>query len=542
MALTGGRLVVAGTADAVMKGERAFAEWTVPTDTLTSFSDVLDADDCAAIDGEAYRRARTWYRAEGTGIDPTEIDGASLGRAYELRATAMLVACLRARLVLTRLIGRTHGVSVEIRGAGEEWAIAARGLGHSIAEGSRIGRSLAAIVPDSGVLGPSRLGRVLTAARRFTAPASVDLVLSESPRWAAAYHDVLLGRWPAIAVNPGPRLQLNAIAHRWRLGSTWLADTAHDAHARSVVDLAESSDPDDESLRSSFIADLPQLAGWATLGRSFGARVAVAAQDVTPAARSVLLGFQAGGGRVITLEHGLSGGYTEQVHSVADHLAAWGPVQAAYHRDAGPSSIDVVEVGWPRLQAAVARNQEQADPRVDIAFFDQPPTPLSAGSWPEDALTNHAIVERYAERHPSRQVAVKLHPASSFYHAKAVAHDRAVVVSGDSLSLIRNARIVAAATSTTALEAMAIGRPVIRLVNRGYIGPVDFLRDSGALVSAGDAEAFEAAVELLLSDRSAYRQAVESGRAYASAFVIGLDQPGSAEARLVGLVEGLVGQ
>jgi glycosyltransferase involved in cell wall biosynthesis len=179
---------------------------------------------------------------------------------------------------------------------------------------------------------------------------------------------------------------------------------------------------------------------------------------------------------------------------------------------------------------------------VDIAFFDQPPTPLSAGSWPEDARSAHAIVERYAERHPSRRVTVKQHPASSFYHAKAGAHDNAVVVSGDSLSLIRKARIVAAATSTTALEAMAIGRPVIRLVNRGYIGPVDFLRDSGALVSAGDAEAFETAAELLLSSRSAYRQAVESGRAYASAFVTGLDQPGSAEARLVGLVKGLLGQ
>jgi hypothetical protein len=342
-------------------------------------------------------------------------------------------------------------------------------------------------------------------------------------------------------VNPGARLLLAGLAHRRRIRTTWLADAAHGGHGRTAAELPATSDPGDAVVRSAFIADLPKLAGWAALGRAVRARVAVAAQDVTPAARSALLGFKSGGGRVVTLEHGISGGYAEQIHSIADHLAVWGPIQATYHRDAGPPSIDVVEVGWPRLQAATAHPPEK-NPRVDLAFFGQPATPLSAGSWPEDALRSRAIVEGYAERHPNRRVAVKPHPATRDYHSAEIVHASATVASGDSLSIIRDARLVAAATSTTALEAMALGRPVIRLANRGFIGPVDFLRDSGAVVSADDGETFEAAAEELLSSPTAYRRAVELGRAYAAAFVTGLDRPGSAEDRLVGLVRSLLAQ
>jgi hypothetical protein len=533
-------LVIAGTAAGVSPGERAFVESAIPRDLWASFSDVLASDECAAIDREAYHRARTWYRgtnARSHGSDATEFEGVSLGRAYELRATGILVAYLRARTVLMRLVGSPRPTVVEIREAGEEWALAARDLGLHVSDGSRIGRSIGAVIPDSALRRPGNLGRALGAAAGFLAAASEDLVLSESPRWAAPYHDDLLRRWSALAVGPGPRLLLTALARRGRLRSVWLADVGPDDRSQGVMDLAGSSEPGDAVLRSSFLADLPALTGWATLGRSLRGRVAVAAQDVTPAARAVLVGFQAGGGRVITLEHGISGGYAEQVHSIADHLAVWGPIQAAYHRTAGPPSIDVVEVGWPRLQLAGGRPLPDEAAPLDIAFFDQPATPLSAGSWPEDSLRGHEIVERYAERNPGRRVVVKHHPAARHYHATEVVHRGACTTTGDSLSIIRRARVIAAATSTTALEAMTIGRPVIRLVNRGYIGPVDFLRDSGAVVSAADAEAFEAAAEELLSSPSTYRRAVERGREYAAAFVSGLDQPGAAERRLLDLVE-----
>jgi hypothetical protein len=535
-------LVIARTSASVNPDERAFVESSLRGDAWTTYSDILGPDDCSAIDREAYRQARAWYRSKDADADLTEVQGVSLGRAYELRATAMLVAYLRARTVLAKLPKPTAGTTVYVRDAGEEWVIAARSLGLDVDERSRILRPLSSIVPDPGAQSPRTLARILARVGRAVRPATVDIALSESPRWADSYHSALLGHWPAIAVNPRRGMLLAAMLRRRSLCVTWLSDSVPDGLARREIEVAESPEASDAFLRSLFIADVPQLAGWAALGRSFKARVAIAAQDVTPAVRSVLLGFQAAGGRVITLEHGISGGYAEQVHSVADQLAVWGPIQAAYHRDAGPPAIDVVELGWPRLQAAAAEHRAREDPNVDIVFFGQPATPLSSGSWPEDALSSHAIVEAYADRHPSRRVAVKLHPATRAYHATEVAHARAVMVSGDSLSIIRRARVVTAATSTTALEAMAIGRPVIRLMNRGSIGPVDFLRDSGAVVSVGDVDAFEAAAEQLLSDPIAYRRAVELGRAYAATFITGLDRPGSAEERLVGLIRRLLAQ
>lgn len=540
LAMSKAELVIAGTAAAVAHGERAFAESSLPGDVWTTYSDILGADECAAIDRDAYSRARTWYRSEGGDTDLSEVQGVSLGRAYELRATAMLVAYLRAKIVLAKLTRPRVGTTVYVRDAGEEWVIAARSLGLRVQEGSRIGRPLASIVPDPGGHRPRNLGRMLSVVGRRLQPAAGDIVLSESPRWAAAYHSSLLRRWSAIALNPRPGLILSGLIRHRRMSVMWLGDSApHDA-VRQMIELPPSVDPGDAILRSSFIADLPRLAGWANLGHSLQPRVAVATQDVTPAVRSVLLGFQAAGGRIVTLEHGISGGYAEQVHSVADRLGTWGSMQAAYHRLAGPPSIEVVELGWPRLEAAAADYPAGNTPKIDVAFFSQPPTPLSAGSWPEDALRSHAIVEGYADRQPNRRVAVKFHPATRAYHAAEATHAGAVVVSGDSLSIIRHARVVAAATSTTALEAMAMGRPVVRLVNRGYIGPTDFLRDSGAVVSVASVDEFEAAAEELLSSPSAYRRAVELGRAFAAAFVIGLGQPGFAEGRLVDVVRVLV--
>ncbi|MHB8958915.1 MAG: glycosyltransferase [Candidatus Limnocylindrales bacterium] len=535
-------LIGAGTTAAVSQGELAFVESSLPGDAWKTYSDILGPSVCSAIDREAYGRARSWYRSGDGDADLTEVRGVSLGRAYELRATAMLVAYLRARTVLANLTRPMVGTKVHVRDAGEEWVIAARSLGLDIDERSRIVRPLASIVPDPGAHSPRSLGRMLASVARPLKSPKVDIVLSESPRWATAYHSSLLRRWPAIAVNPRPGMLLAALVERRRLHVTWLADSLPDRLARGVIKIAESPDPGDAVLRSSFIADLPRLAAWAALGRSFQARLALATQDVTPAVRSVLLGFQAAGGRVITLEHGISGGYAEQVHSLADHLGVWGPIQAAYHRDAGPPSIDVVELGWPRLEAAAAQHRAEQEPKMDIVFFGQPATPLSAGSWPEDALRSHAIVEGYANRHPRRRVAVKLHPATRAYHATVMAHDRAVMAAGDSLSLIRRARVVAVATSTTALEAMAMGRPVIRIATRGYIGPVDFLRDSGAVVSVTDADEFEVAAEQLLSSRSAYARAVELGWAYAGAFVTGLNRPRSAEDRLIELVQTLLAE
>ena len=155
MTVGAAELIVARAPTAVTKGERAFVEASLPKDDWPTYSDLLGADDCSAIDREAYQRARTWYRSTDRLANSSEVQGVSLGRAYELRATAMLVAYLRARTVLARLTRPGDGTIIQTRDVGEEWTVAARSLGLSVSRRCRISRSLMSIVPDPQ---PSGLG------------------------------------------------------------------------------------------------------------------------------------------------------------------------------------------------------------------------------------------------------------------------------------------------------------------------------------------------------------------------------------------------
>jgi hypothetical protein len=83
---------------------------------------------------------------------------------------------------------------------------------------------------------------------------------------------------------------------------------------------------------------------------------------------------------------------------------------------------------------------------------------------------------------------------------------------------------------------MSLGRPVLQVPPRGYIGPTEFIGESGAARRVDSGEELAAATEHLLSDRSAYRDASERGRAYARSFIQGFGQPGGAVRRLADLV------
>jgi hypothetical protein len=265
--------------------------------------------------------------------------------------------------------------------------------------------------------------------------------------------------------------------------------------------------------------------------------VAVAAQDVLPPERAFLLGLRAAGGSVITLEHGISGGYTEQVWSVANALAVWGEPQAAYHRVAGPPGLRVVPVGWPLLESSVALAPPTRDDAWDLLHFSQPSADLSAGNWPESHLHALQMVEDYARQNPHQRVAIKLHPSSQANGFTAPSIRHAHIVTAKSLDLIRSARVVLVVSSTTGIEAMSLGRPVLQVRPRGYIGPseFEFIGASGAARRVDSAAELAAAMGQLLTDGLAYRDAVERGRAYARSFIEGFGQSGTAVRRLAEL-------
>lgn len=521
----------------VAPSERAFVEQLgYPEPDRLTYSSLMSAEECAAIDLGAYRDARSWYVDEGW--DTTVVEGVSLGRAFEYSATETFVRHRRAALVLKKLLADSADKTVRLRGVGSEWWTMARALGaEPIAEGPGVVPS-----PTTGayVPPPSRSRRLAARLAGVRPPKSPWLVLVGSPAWARPYHRHLLRRASARLVDPSRRVLFYAMSQRTRVTSIWLADLDRPPRQPTLADSAIRS-PEHEPLRaveSLFQQFQASMSSWAAAGRRAGGSgvVAIAGQDVLPPERAFLLGVRAAGGRVITLEHGISGGYTEQVSSVADVLAAWGEPQATYHRSAGPSGLRVVALGWPRLESSAALAPPVGDDAWDLLHFSQPSDVLSAGDWPEAHLHALQMVEDYARRHPHRRVAIKLHPASRAYGFSPFPIQHAHIVTADSLALIRSARVVLVVASTTGIEAMSLGRPVLQVPPRGYIGPTEFIGESGAAHRVDSGEELAAATEHLLSDESAYRDASERGRAYARSFIQGFGQPGGAVRRLADLV------
>jgi len=529
--------VIAHSVDLVATGERAFVrQLSDPEPNRLTYSSLMSAQECEAIDLGAYRDARSWYVNQG--LDTTVVDGVSLGRAFEYSATEILVRQHRAALVLRKLLADSAEKTVRLRGVGDEWQTMARALGAvPIAEGPGLVPS-----PTTGadLTPPSRSRRLAARLVGLRPPKNPWLVLVGWSAGARPYHRHLLRRASAQLVDPGSRALLYAMGQRARVTSIWLADLARHSPLATLSDSAVTS-PEHEPLRAveaRFQMLEASLSAWADAGRRVGGSgvVAVVAQDVLPPQRAFLLGLRAAGGSVITLEHGLSGGYTEQVSPVADVLAAWGEPQAAYTRTASPPGLRVVAVGWPRLESAAAIAPPPGRDAWDLLHFSQPSEDLSAGNWPEEHLHALQMVEEYARLHPDRRVAIKLHPSSRTYGFVPPPVRHAQLVTAESLALISSARVVLVVRSTTGIEAMSLGRPVLQVPPRGYIGPTEFIGESGAARRVDSVEELATATEHLLSDRSAYGDAVERGRAYARSFIHGFGQPGVAVRRLADLV------
>lgn len=531
--------VIAHSADLVAAGERAFVQQLDdPEPDRLTYSSLMTAQECEAIDLGAYRDARSWYLDGGS--DATIATGVSLGRAFEYNATEILIRHHRAALVLRKLLADSADKTVRLRGVGDEWWTMARALGADpVVE-------VPGVVPFAGSgahPGHPSWERRLAARLAGVRPAKNPLLaLVGTPKWAFPYHRDLLRREPGVFVDPTRRALLHAVRQRARITSVWLADLERDRRPPTPYGSAVTS-PEDASMRAveaRFQVLQASLSSWADAGRRVGGSgvVALATQDVLPPERAFLLGLRVAGGRVITLEHGIGGSLTEQVASVADILAVWGDPQAAYHRAAGPPGLRVAAVGWPRLESSAALAPPAGDGAWDLLHFSQPSIDLSAGDWPESNLHAIRMVEDYARRHPERKVAIKFHPGSYAHGFAPPPIRHAHLVSGESLALIRSARVVLVVASTTGIEAMTLGRPVLQVPPRGYVGPskVEFIGASGAARRVDSVEELDIAMEQLLSDSSAYGDAVERGLAYARSFIQGLGQPGAAVQRLSELV------
>ena len=525
-------LVLALSPDLVRSGERAFVErLETARGGMASYSALLSAQDCREVDEAAYGDARSWYRTPA-GADRSLHDGASLGRAFEYVATTELIRLYRATRVLERLRSDAPISQVTLRGVNHEWAFAARELGLPVKAEATLG---AGPLPGTRITAPklyhrSAAGLLSLAAR----PPRIGLIAARG--WAKAYGTVIADRWPLEAVEPGPRFVLGMTRSGRSMKSLWLTD------ARGTSDDAPSDPLPGTSpfLSATFSQYACEMRAAATLGAERVRRypVVVACEDVVPPVRAFLLGFRNAGGRVVTLEHGISGAFADQVHSVADVLGVWGEPHRRYHSSLAPPGVAVSVLGWPRLEGV--RPGGGADAVWDVVFFAQPTQDLACGSWPEDVLRSRAMVESYAASHPSRRVAIKLHPSSEAYGWIGPGDGRVELVSGGSLDVLRKTRVAVLELSTTGIEAMALGIPVVQVGGETFLGGPDFISDSGAPRATNVTELSDA-VEHLLSDVNAREHSTARGREYAELFVDSLTTPGAAGQRLTEIVAFLEG-
>lgn len=520
----GGRFLIVRNGSMAGGSANVFAESPAGLGaTPLSFSDLLGANECAAIDEAAYGTARNWYRT-ADGSHAVLIDRIPVGRAIEYPVTIALVRYLRAKAVLRKLV-QLGAETLDLRGVGWEWGFAADAM-----ELRYVGNTMDELAPSRGALTPSRVERLLAAviARGRSTP---RVALVGAPSWVIPYLRAFKQSYPVHLVEPGLRALL-AAATRLDTSHEWLPQRIHPEAAELPVGLTADVD---RVVRHVAARLRPALAAGAAAGLEAAARVrlAVAAQDVLPAERSYLLGLIEGGCRVFTLEHGIGGSYRHQVWSIAHRLGTWGQPQAAYHQPRQPEGLQIVSVGSARMEDFWHLAQGHQRPRWDILFFEQPAPALSAGSWDSDHVRASQLLDELPGRMPGLRIARKSHPSS---RRPPTVIGRASELTEDATRILPAARCVVVVTSTAGLEAMAAGIPVIQIAPRGPVGLPSFLTQSGAAAVVETAQQLEEAVRKILED-AAYRQRmVARGRDYAAEFVTGIETAGSSAKRVGRLV------
>lgn len=159
----------------------------------------------------------------------------------------------------------------------------------------------------------------------------------------------------------------------------------------------------------------------------------------------------------------------------ADRVAAWGPLDAEWFRRELPPRTRIMATGSPRYDGVhpdAAGMTEDPLPEVPasvpvVLFASQPFVQGRADASPWDRTALIDIVVETMRRGRGYRIVRKRHPAEE-PDGLLPAEDEALaqrVHRRDTLALIRRCSVVLAVSSTVALEAMYLGRPVV------FLGP-----------------------------------------------------------------------
>jgi len=178
---------------------------------------------------------------------------------------------------------------------------------------------------------------------------------------------------------------------------------------------------------------------------------------------------------VALLQHGVIARPFGYKHFDGDRVAAWGPADAKWFRDNLREGVVVEATGSPRYDSLVrpARRRDTiSQPRRArgagvVMFASQPFVQGDAreSPWEKDSILG--MVLQTARETPPYVYLIKWHPSEEPEDLREIGKELGgrlrQVHRGDTFTLLRHADLVLARSSTVALEAMYLDRPVVFL-------------------------------------------------------------------------------
>lgn len=290
---------------------------------------------------------------------------------------------------------------------------------------------------------------------------------------------------------------------------------------------------------------LPDLAA---VGMAFAhgldrASALVLLETVSPFSQACVRYAQKAGIHTTVLQHGVIAEPFSYRLLAADKVAAWGSLDAKWFTRALPASVRVEPTGSPRYDLLAKESQRRArDPLPDLAqevpivlFAVQPFVQGSAERSPWEHASVIEMVLEAGRKIQGCRILVKWHPSQPPERLSAPEDDLLArkIHHIDALALLRRASVVLAVSSTVALEAMYLRRPVVFLGSPEPESPFHPPEDGGGVRARTERE-LVAELDTLVRDRNYRHRVLEEQDRYLSRTYRPLD--GGAAERVVDLL------
>lgn len=250
-------------------------------------------------------------------------------------------------------------------------------------------------------------------------------------------------------------------------------------------------------IRGEALNQLGQVMRVSALVRSLLAQVpyrsVVVGNDLTLHGRAATLVARRRGVPSVVIVHGLAGHNPLLAHHCADRVLAWGAAHAQTLQGAGLQTERVVITGSPFLDVLPPREAIPTTLAASYGLRLRTGFVLVALSGPGDkvSLTHHRAIVAAISRAATQlgqPIIVKLHPKDSPEHYDGLGLQLIPAGGADAWSWIAASSCVVTSGSAIALEAMAIGVPVVHIDLEGALAGVDYASAGAAYVATREEE------------------------------------------------------